>query len=92
MLLHLRDDLGIGQLVCGLDSDNTLRQCLGAAETLLELQLGLTRPEDQKSLGLPKLTDNLVVVPVKLLAEAFLVFFLAATVLRAVCCRAPRPT
>jgi hypothetical protein len=45
VLLHLRDDLRIGQLVRGLDSDNTLRQRLGACETLLELQLGLTRPE-----------------------------------------------
>ena len=77
VLLHLRYDLRIGQLVRGLDSDNVLRQRLGAAETLLELQLGLTRPEDQKSLGLPQLTDDLVVVPVKMLAVAFLVFFLA---------------
>ena len=83
MLLHLRDDLGIGQLVRGLDSDNTLRQRLGAPETLLELQLGFTRPEDQKSLGLPQLADDLVVVPVKMLIVAFLVFFLASAVLRA---------
>jgi hypothetical protein len=39
---------------------------LGAAETLLELQLGLTRPEDQNGLRLPQLTDDLVVVPVQL--------------------------
>lgn len=65
VLLNLRDDLRIGQLVRGLDSHNTPRQRLGAAQTLLELQLGLTWPEDQKSLGLPQLTDDLVVVPVK---------------------------
>ena len=83
MFLDLRYDLRIGQLVCGLDSDNTLSQRLGAAETLLELQLGLTRSEDQKGLGLPQLTDDLVVVSVKMLAVAFLVFFLAPAVLRA---------
>ena len=83
MFLDLRDDLRIGQFVRGLDSDNTLSQRLGAAETLLELQLGLTRPEDQKGLGLPQLTDDLVVVPVKMLTVAFLVFFLAPAVLRA---------
>ena len=92
MLLHLRYDLRIGQLVRGLNSDNTLRQSLGMAETLLELQLGLTRPEDQNSLGLPQLTDDLVVVPVKMLAVAFLVFFLASAVLRAVWRRVPCPT
>jgi membrane peptidoglycan carboxypeptidase len=91
VLLHLRDDLRIGQLVGGFDADNTLRERLGAAETLLELQLGLTRPEDQKSLRLSKLTDDLVVVPVKVLAVAFLVFLLASAVLRAVCRRVPGP-
>jgi hypothetical protein len=83
MFLDLRYDLRIGQLVRGLDSDNTLSQRLGAAETLLELQLGLTRPEDQNGLGLPQLTDDLVVVPVKALAVAVLVFFLAPAVVRA---------
>jgi hypothetical protein len=53
MFLDLRYDLRIGQLVRGLDSDNTLSQRLGAAKTLLELQLGLTRPEDQNGLRLP---------------------------------------
>jgi hypothetical protein len=47
------------------------------------LQLGFTRPEDQKSLGLPQLADDLVVVLVKMLAVAFLVSFLAALVLGA---------
>ena len=70
VLLYLGDDLRIGQFVRRLDSDNTVRQRLGAAETLLELQLGLTRPEDQKSLGLPQLSDDLVIVPVKLLPVA----------------------
>lgn len=62
VLLHLRDDLRIGQLVRGFDGHNALRQRLGAAQTLPELQLGLTRPEEQKGLGLPQLTDYLVVV------------------------------
>ncbi len=64
-MLHRRDDLRIGQLVRGLDSDKSLRERLGAAETFLELPLGLTRPEDQKSLRLSQLTDDVVVVPVK---------------------------
>ena len=92
VLLHFRDDLRISQLVRGLDSDNMLRQCLGAAETLLELQLGFTRPEDQKSFGLTQLTDDFVIVPVKMLIVAFLVFFLASSVLRAVRRRVPCPT
>jgi hypothetical protein len=61
----------------------TVRQRLGSAETLLELQLGLARPEDQKSLRLPQLSDDLIVVPVKMLAVAVLVFLLASAVLRA---------
>jgi hypothetical protein len=48
---------------------------------LLELQLGFTRPEDQKSRGLPQLIDDLVIVPVKMLALALLVCFLASLVL-----------
>jgi hypothetical protein len=35
------------------------------------LQLGLTRPEDQQSVRLPQVTDDLVVVMVKMLAVAF---------------------
>ena len=84
MLFHLRYDLRIGQLVSGLDSHNTFRQHLGATETLLELQLGLTRPEDQKSLGLPQLTDDLVVVLVKVLVVASLVILLASALVRAI--------
>ena len=71
VFLHLRDDLRIGQLVRGLDSNITLRQRLGEAETLLELQLGLTRHEGTKRLGLPHPHDDLVVVPDKVLAVAF---------------------
>jgi hypothetical protein len=89
VLFHLRDDLWIGQLVGGLDPDNTRRQCFRAAETLLELQLGLTRPEDEKSLRLSQLPDDLVVVPVKMLAVAVLVLLLAYAVLRT---RRPIPT
>jgi hypothetical protein len=70
VLLHLRYDLRISLLVRRLNSDNSLRQCLGAAETLLELELGLTWPEDQKILGLPQLTDDLVVVLVKMLKSS----------------------
>jgi hypothetical protein len=84
VLLHLRYDLWISQFVRGLNFDNMLGQRLGAAETLLELQLGLTRPEDEKSLGLTQLTDDFVVVPVKMLTVAFLVFFLASSILRAI--------
>jgi hypothetical protein len=52
VFLHLRDDLRIGQLVRSLDADHeTLRQPLGAAQTLLELELGLSRPEDQVGPG-----------------------------------------
>ena len=53
MFLDLRDDLRIGQLIRGLDANDTLSQRLGAPETLLELQVGLTRAEDQNGLGLP---------------------------------------
>jgi hypothetical protein len=53
MTPDLRHDLRIGQLVRGLDSDKALSQRIGATETLLELQLRFTRPEDQKGLGLP---------------------------------------
>ena len=83
VFLDLRYDLRIGQLVRGLNFNDTLSQRLGAAETLLELQLGLTRPEDQNGLRLPQLTDDLVVVPVKVLTVAVLVIFLAPAILRA---------
>ena len=81
MFLDLRYDLRIGQLVRGLNFNDTLSQRLGAAQTLLELQPGLTRPKNQNRLGLSQLTDDFVVVPVKLLAVAFLVLFLAPGVL-----------
>src|SRR6185369_16797029 len=83
VLLHLHDDLRIGELVRGLDAHSTLRQRLRSAQTLLELQLGLTRPEDQERLGMPQLTDDRIVVPVKMMAVAFLVFLLASFVLPA---------
>jgi hypothetical protein len=83
VFLDLCHDLRIGQLVRGLHSDKTLGQRFGAAETFLELKLGLTRSEDQNGIGLPQLTDDLVVVPVQKLTVAFLVFFLAPTILRA---------
>ena len=74
MFLDLRDDLRIGQLVRGLNSNDTFSQRLGAAQTLLELQLSLAaRKSEPPRVAL--LTDDFVVVPVKLLAVAFLVFF-----------------
>ncbi len=79
MLFHLRYDLRIGELVRGLNSNNVLRQRFGAAEPFPQLQLGLTRPEDQNSLGLSQLTDDFVVVPLEMLTVAFLVFFLASS-------------
>jgi len=45
------------------------------------LQLRFTRPEDQKSLGLPQLPDDLVVVSVQMLVVAFLVVFLNSAAL-----------
>jgi hypothetical protein len=50
VFLDLRDDLRIGQLVRGLDSDDTFSQRLGATETLLELQLG---PKIRTASGCP---------------------------------------
>jgi hypothetical protein len=80
VFFDLRHDLRIGQLVRGLDYDKALSERLGATETLLEVQLCLTRPENQNGLRLPQLTDDLVVIPVQTLAVAFLVFFLAAAI------------
>ena len=56
---------------------------LGATETLLELQLRFTWPKEEKSVRLAKLTDDIVVVPVKVLVVALLVLLLAAALLRA---------
>ena len=45
---------------------------------LLELQLRFTWPEEQKRVGLAKLTDDIVVVPVKVLVVVLLVLLLPA--------------
>ena len=66
VLPDLGHDLRIGQRVRGLDFDNTRRQRLGAAETFIELTLGLARPEDQQRVRLPEVTDDVVVVLVKM--------------------------
>ena len=83
MLFHLRHDLRIGEFVTGLDIDGAPRRRLGSAETFLQLQLGLTRPEYEKGLGSPELADDVIVVPVKTLIVAFLVLLLPSTVLLA---------
>ena len=66
VLLHSRHDLRLGQLVSGLDIDGALRKRLGSVETLLQFQLSLTRPEYQKGVGQPQLTDDVVVVLLQL--------------------------
>lgn len=81
VLLHSRHNLRICEFVCGLDIDSALGKRFGSAETLLEFQLGLTGPEDQKRLGLSQLTDDLIVVPLKALTVPFLVFLLASVIL-----------
>jgi len=53
------------------------------AQALLQLQFCLAGPEDQNGFGLPELTDDVIVVPVELLAVALLVFLFAAAVLLA---------
>ena len=83
MLFHLRHYLRVGQSASGRDLNGALRKRLGSAETFLQFQLGLTRPDDQKCVGQNQLTDNVVVVPVKLLAVALLVFLLASSTLLA---------
>ena len=52
MFLDLSDNLRIRQLVRALDGNNALRRHRGAAETTLELPLGLTWPEQQQRVGL----------------------------------------
>src|ERR1017187_412486 len=89
VLRDLRHDLRISELVGGLVFFHMLRQRLGAAQTLPELQFGLTRTEDQKGLRLPQLPDDVIVVPVKMLAVAFLVLFLSSPLSWTVCCRVP---
>jgi hypothetical protein len=83
VLLHLRHNLRIGEFVSGLDIDSALRKHLGSAETLLQFQLCLTGPEDQKGLGLSQLTDYLIVVLLKTLTVPFLVLLLASAILPA---------
>ena len=48
---------------------------------ILELELSLTWPQEQKCVRLAKLADHVVVVPVKLLAVALLVLLLPAALL-----------
>ena len=48
VLLDLRDDLRIGQLVRTVDRHAAFGRDLGAIKAVLELQLGLTRPEEQE--------------------------------------------
>src|SRR5687768_2735516 len=83
VLLHLRNNLRIGEFVNGLDIDSALRKHPGPVDPLLEFQLCLPRSEDQKGLGLSQLTDDLVVVPVKALTVPLLVLLLASTILLA---------
>ena len=79
MILHFCDDLRIGQLVCGLEIDGAAGKRLGAAETLLQFQLGLARSEDQNGFRQPQLTDDVVVITVQLLAVALFIFLLPAS-------------
>ena len=62
VFLHPRHDLGIGEVVGGLDLDNGLRRRHGSAEPFLEFQLRRARSEDQECLRCPQVIDNLVVV------------------------------
>ena len=77
VLLHSRHNLRIRGFVSSLDIDSALGKRLGWAETLLEFQLGLTGPEDQKRLRFSQLTDDLIVVLLKAVAVPFLVFLLS---------------
>ncbi len=45
VVLHLRHNLRIREFVSGSDTNNALRKRLGSAETFLEFQLCLTRPD-----------------------------------------------
>src|ERR1051325_8383269 len=83
VFLHLRDNLRVRQFVRALDRYDALCRYLGAAETIPELQLGLAWPEEQKSVGLPELIDDFVVVLVETQIVPLLVFLLSAVVLRA---------
>ena len=83
MILHLRHNLGIGELVRRLDVDRAFSRWLGAAEPLREFELRLTWTEDQKSVGLRQVTNDLIVELVETLAVPRLVFLLAAAILLA---------
>ena len=58
MLFHLGDNLWIGQFVRCLDADRALRMRLGATETLLEFELGLTGTENQEFVGIRHLMNH----------------------------------
>jgi hypothetical protein len=54
MLLDVRYDLGLCELVSGLDFDRKFRQYLRVADTLLELQLGASPgPKIRSASGWP---------------------------------------
>jgi len=83
VFLHLRDNRRIRELVRALDRYDALRRTLGSTETLLQLQLRFTRPEEQERVRLAELTDDIVVLPVKVLVVVLLVLLLPATLPRA---------
>jgi hypothetical protein len=84
VFLHLRDNRRIRELVRALDRYDALRRTLGSTETLLQLQLRFTRPEEQERVRLAELTDDIVVVPVKVLVVVLLVLLLPATLRAAI--------
>jgi hypothetical protein len=52
VFLHLRHNLRVRQLVRALDGDTALLRGFRSPKPVLELQLGLARPEQQKRVGL----------------------------------------
>ena len=80
VLPDLRQNLRLGQFVSGRDVDGVLRKGCRSAQALLQFQFCLARPEDQKLLGIPDQTNDFVVVAVKVLTVACLVFLLASAV------------
>jgi len=83
MLFHLRHNLWISEFVRCLDADAAFRMRLDATETLLEFELGFAETEDEEFIGIRQLTNDFIIVPVKMLAVAFLVLFLASAILLA---------
>jgi hypothetical protein len=83
VFLHLRHNLQICQLVRGVDRNTARGQSFGATKALLELQLRFTWSKEEKSVRLAKLTDDIVVKAVKVLAVPFLVLLLPSVFLRA---------